>query len=285
MKAGFIGAGKVGCSLGKYFVSHDIEVMGYYDADEKAAMEAAKFTETNFVNDISSLVKNSDTLFLTVPDGLITVVWNQIKEESLSGKFIIHCSGALSAKEAFPGIADTGAFGYSVHPLFAVSDKYHSYEELKHAYFTIEGDQKHLEEVQETFKGLGNPILSLSAEDKVKYHLAAAVCSNHMIALLQETVDLLLECGFKEQDALNAISPIVWANVSHVLTKGAAASLTGPVERADRETVKKHLQCLKDKEKDRELYKLLSQRLVAIGKKKNPERDYHQLEKILEEQG
>lgn len=282
MKAGFIGAGKVGCSLGKYFMSHGIEVVGYYDADEKAAMEAAEFTDTKCITDINSLVKKSDTLFLTVPDGLITAIWNQIKNESLSGKFIIHCSGALSAAEAFPGIADTGSFGFSVHPLFAVSDKYHSYKELRHAYFTIEGEAGHLKEVQEVFRSFGNEVLSLKAEDKVKYHLAAAVCSNHIIALLQETVDLMTECGFEEKDTLSAISPIVRANVDHVLTMGTTASLTGPVERADQETVKKHLQCLN--EKDQKLYKLLSEKLITIGKKKNPQRDYQQLEKVLEEQ-
>ncbi len=281
MKAGFIGAGKVGCSLGKYFMSHNVEVVGYYDADQKAAMEAAEFTDTKCITDINSLVKESDTLFLTVPDGLIRTVWDQIKDDSLAGKFIIHCSGALSAAEAFPGISDTGSFGYSVHPLFAVSDKYHSYEELRHAYFTIEGEALHLAKVQEFFRSLGNPVLSLKAEDKVRYHLAAAVCSNHIIALLQETVDLLKECGFGEKEALDAISPIVRANVAHVLSKGAVGSLTGPVERADQETIKKHLQCLN--EKDQKLYKLLSQKLVAIGKKKNPMRDYHPLEELLEE--
>lgn len=30
MKFGFIGAGKVGFSLGKYFADHDLDVVGYY---------------------------------------------------------------------------------------------------------------------------------------------------------------------------------------------------------------------------------------------------------------
>ena len=53
----------------------------------------------------------------------------------------------LSSGDAFPGIDKCGAFGYSVHPLFAVSDKYNSYKELSHAYFVIEGDERHREDV------------------------------------------------------------------------------------------------------------------------------------------
>ena len=118
MRTGIIGAGKVGCSLGKYFRLNNLEVTGYYDVNENLAKEAADFTATAFIKDLDTIVKESDTLFLTVPDDLITIIWNQIKDMSLEGKFICHCSGALSSGDAFPGIDKCGAFGYSVHPLF-----------------------------------------------------------------------------------------------------------------------------------------------------------------------
>ena len=158
MRTGIIGAGKVGCSLGKYFRLNDLEVTGYYDVNENLAKEAADFTATAFIKDLDTIVKESDTLFLTVPDDLITIVWNQIKDMSLEGKFICHCSGALSSGDAFPGIDKCGAFGYSVHPLFAVSDKYNSYKELSHAYFVIEGDERHREDIAGIFRNLGNQV-------------------------------------------------------------------------------------------------------------------------------
>ncbi len=33
MKIGIIGAGRVGCSIGKYLRTKDIELAGYYDVD------------------------------------------------------------------------------------------------------------------------------------------------------------------------------------------------------------------------------------------------------------
>lgn len=280
MRTGIIGAGKVGCSLGKYFRSCDLEVTGYYDVDENLAKEAANFTETTFIEDLESIVKESDTLFLTVPDDLITIVWNQIKDMSLEGKFICHCSGALSAGDAFPGIDECGAFGYSVHPLFAVSDKYNSYKELSHAYFVIEGDERHREEIAKIFRNLGNQVRYIAAKDKVKYHCAAAVCSNHVVALIQESLDLMQECGFDEESALKALTPIMLGNMKHIVEKGTVNSLTGPVERADVKTVEKHLNCLN---KDQQIiYRLLSEILISIGEKKNPGRDYGKLKDILE---
>ena len=46
MQIGFIGAGKVGVSLGKYFREKGLEVGGYYSLSEESARWAAAFTET-----------------------------------------------------------------------------------------------------------------------------------------------------------------------------------------------------------------------------------------------
>ena len=37
MKTGIIGAGRVGCSLGKYFRSKNADLVGYYDTNTAAA--------------------------------------------------------------------------------------------------------------------------------------------------------------------------------------------------------------------------------------------------------
>ena len=48
MKIGFIGAGKVGFTLGRYFSMDGIDVTGYYSRTSRSAMEAAEFTGTRF---------------------------------------------------------------------------------------------------------------------------------------------------------------------------------------------------------------------------------------------
>ena len=44
-KIGFIGAGKVGVSLGKFFREGGLTVTGYYNRHREAAQAAADFTE------------------------------------------------------------------------------------------------------------------------------------------------------------------------------------------------------------------------------------------------
>ena len=145
MKTGFIGAGKVGCSLGRYFTRKrqgglGLSVEGYFSRSVESAKEAARFTDSKPYESIEGLIKQCDVIFLTVPDGSIGSVWQQVRRCDINGKTICHCSGAMSAQDAFEGIEETGAFGYSVHPLFAVSDKYNAYRELTGVFFTLEGD-------------------------------------------------------------------------------------------------------------------------------------------------
>ena len=52
MKIGFIGAGKVGFSFGKYFTINNIPVSGYYSRNIDTAIEAANFTNTNYFKSI-----------------------------------------------------------------------------------------------------------------------------------------------------------------------------------------------------------------------------------------
>mgnify|MGYP000839871675 FL=1 len=79
MKTGIIGAGRVGCSLGKYFRSKNADLVGYYDTNAAAAEEAAAFTQTAGFNQVQQLVRESDILFITTPDSLLVPVWEEIK--------------------------------------------------------------------------------------------------------------------------------------------------------------------------------------------------------------
>ena len=97
MRAGIIGAGKVGFSLGKYLVEHGIPVTGYYSRNPASAKEASEFTETVFFENLADIVKDSDTLFITVPDGVIGDVWDDMGDLTVKGKNICHCSGSVSS--------------------------------------------------------------------------------------------------------------------------------------------------------------------------------------------
>lgn len=279
MRIGFIGAGKVGFSLGKYFTEHDMCVTGYYSRNPESSKEAAAFTKTKYYEKLEEIVKESDTLFLTVPDGSISKVYSEIIRSDIEGKVLAHCSGALSSA-VFSGISLKGAYGYSIHPICAVSDKLTGSQDLSKAYFTIEGDEKYLQVFLDLFHRLGNPMEVIAPEAKVKYHGAAVFASNLVAGLYETASQLLKDCGLSEEFSQHALLPLFLGNAGNIASKGATQALTGPVERADAKTVEKHLQALTGRE--REIYRLLSEQLVEIAKRKNPDREYEDVRKLLQ---
>jgi predicted short-subunit dehydrogenase-like oxidoreductase (DUF2520 family) len=67
--------------------------------------------------------------------------------------------------------------------------------------------------------------------------------------------------------------------VEHLEDGSLEAALTGPVERGDTQTVKKHIDNISGD--SRAIYILLSKRVLQIAKRKNPERDYRKMEELL----
>lgn len=285
MNIGFIGAGKVGCTLGKYFAEGGASLSGYYSASQETSHEAAHFTNTCSYNSAEDLIRECDCVFVTVPDGEIPNVWNEIRDYDIKDKIICHCSGAMTASDAFYGIEESGAVGYSVHPLFAVSDRFNAYREMSGVFFTVEGAEGRIEEIVDMLSSLGNPVRVIRPEDKTKYHCAAAVASNLVCSVLDMSFGLMVQCGFEATDARKAMAPLIEGNVEHVISVGAQEALTGPIERNDTETVAKHIKCLKADGalSETEIYKLLSNRIIDMASRRHPNRNYEEMYQLLGE--
>lgn len=281
MKVGFIGAGRVGFALGKYFREHGVEVAGYYSRNIQSAQEAADFTASEAYASPEAVLEACEMLFLTVPDGAITRIYRGLCQQSIRGKIFCHASGAMTAGEAFPDIEAHGACGYAVHPFFAVSDKYHSYSELADVFFTLEGSKPRLAAMLAWLQKTGLRVQTIQASCKPKYHAAASIVCNQVAALFAEAQDLLMECGFDAETAMAALKNIFLGNASHIAQVGAVKALTGPVQRCDTTTVARHLSVLGNPH-DRLLYILLSERLVEVAKKGKSDYDERAMRELLE---
>ncbi len=278
MKIGFIGAGKVGFSLGKYFSENGLEISGYYSRSESSARGAAAFTGSALFVSAEELVSSVDTVFLTVPDSTIKATYNSLPKELLCGRQICHCSGAMSVMETFPNIAEYGAKGTSIHPLFPISSKTESYKELSNAFFCIEGDCAG--EWSAVLSGMGNPTRIITSEIKSRYHASCSVASNLVCGLMAESVELLEQCGFTADEALAALEPLAMSNMKRIFDVGPISALTGPVERNDVSTVKKHIACISGGT-NADIYRAVSEKLTEMAKERHPQADYTEMEKIL----
>jgi predicted short-subunit dehydrogenase-like oxidoreductase (DUF2520 family) len=280
-RIGFIGAGKVGFSLGRLMAARGVELSGYASRTFASAGEAATFTKSRaFVNAIS-LVASSDVVFVTVPDDAIGAVWLEIAApasgEALSGKVVCHTSGFLSS-EVFSGARELGCLAASLHPLMAVPDRLESWGLLAEALYAAEGDPGAIAVLGPLCDTLGVKYGVVGKEGKALYHCAASLVSNCAVALafMGESAFAYLGLG----DSVPGLWGLMVRNAGSVAARGPAAALTGPVERADAGTVKAHLAALGGD--DRELYRRLCLKLVELSTLKHPERDYGALVAVLE---
>lgn len=297
MKIGFIGAGKVSCSIGRYLAdscSTGYVITGYYSRTCESAEWAAEFTHTQAYESLEALLKVSDTLMIGTSDGEIQSVWDCIVEllreakgdlkrsERLHVAYVCHFSGSLSS-DVFIKREEFGIKACSLHPMYPFSSKSTSYENLNRAVFTVEGDLHACKTLGGIFTNKGNLVSIIDSAQKVKYHAAASIVSNLLLGLLNLGENLLEECGFLKEETFRAVGPLVENNIQNYLKNGAVIALTGPIERGDINTVERHLKALKEKEDAAEIYRLLGKRLVDISREKHPERDYQELEELLNE--
>lgn len=270
MRIGFIGAGKMGFTLGKHLKeSTDALLVGYFSQNPESAREAAKFTDTKYYKDLNELADLCDALFITVPDGQIAVIAELLDGLGtvMEGKILCHTSGALSS-QVFSGM-HSPIYGYSIHPMCAVSSKTKSHINFSKCFITIEGHERYLEFFVHLFVSLGHEVKIIEKEDKIRYHGAAVMASNLVIGLYHMAQEELSKCGFTSEEADRALKPLFKGNAEKLAEYGCEEALTGPVERCDIKTISKHMSVLEGD--SLEAYRLLSRQLVDIARKKASE--------------
>ncbi|MCJ7691378.1 MAG: DUF2520 domain-containing protein, partial [Clostridiaceae bacterium] len=169
---------------------------------------------------------------------------------------------------------------YSIHPIFAFPDKYNSYKTLQNACFSIEGPENHMHEIKDFFHSLGNKSFVINSDNKPLYHLASVTVSNLVLSLIHTGCSYLSKCGLSENDALEALLPLIKNNIDNVKENGFLNALTGPVDRNDLGTIKMHMSALPIE--DVALYKNLSLKLLSLSEKKHKSKDFKKLKEYLE---
>lgn len=296
MNVGFIGAGKVGTALGRYYIARGIPVTGYSSLHSASAQRAAERTKTRAYRTAAELACASDVVFLTVPDSAIADAWHSLRAESearvtrsaethpespLSGTIVCHCSGCAPAS-VIDDAHEVGALVASVHPLCAISSPLMDLDALERMHITLEGDDEALRRLRELLSATGNPLHVIDASYKTLYHAAAVFASNLVLATLDAAVRTMCACGFDSSDARDALSPLIRGNVESFIARGAEEALTGPVERNDVQTVARHAKALSTADpKAAVLYAELTRALIDIATAKHPERDYAKLRASL----
>ncbi len=156
---------------------------------------------------------------------------------------VAHCAGSLGLDvlAPHPRVA-------SVHPLVSLPDPTTGARRLPSAWFGVAGDPI----ARSVVSALGGTAVEVADADRVVYHAAAVVASNHLVALMGQVDRLARSVGVP----LEAFLSLAEGALANVVATDPATALTGPVARGDWDTVARHLDALPVDE--REAYRALA---------------------------
>lgn len=182
-------------------------------------------------DDVSGAASGVDLLVIATPDATIAEVAAAVEPRS-DGAVVAHMAGSLGLDVLAPH-ERRGA----LHPLAALPNPEVGAERLiSGTWFAVAGDDL----VRRAVDDLGGRPIELDDADRVAYHAAAVIASNHLVALLGQAERVGASAGVP----LEAYLDLVRATVDNVADLGPAGALTGPAARGDWATIDRHLAAL-----------------------------------------
>ncbi len=182
------------------------------------------------------------------------------------GKIAFHSSGALTSDE-LTELRQAGASVASLHPLMTFVQK--SQPAMAGVAFAIEGDPAATRIAKKIVDNLEGRAFSIRKQEKAAYHACGTFASPFLTALLAVTEEVAQAAGMTRKSARQRLLPILQQTVSNYARLGGPASFSGPLVRGDVETVKKHLEQLRNLPVAREIYLALARSSLQLLPVKN----------------
>ena len=185
-------------------------------------------------DDLSTAAEGVDLLLVATPDPVVAEVAAAV--EPVPTTVVAHVAGALGL-EVLAGHERAAA----LHPLVALPDADTGAARLADgAWFAVAGDDL----VRTVVADLGGHTFTVADADRTRYHAAAVIASNHLVALVGQ-----VERVAPEGVPLEAFLALARGTLDNVADLGPARALTGPVARGDWATVDRHLAALPEEER------------------------------------
>jgi predicted short-subunit dehydrogenase-like oxidoreductase (DUF2520 family) len=251
-----VGPGRAGTTIALALLEHGWQVVSVAGrAPDTASTTAAVACLGSRPSLVTDAGKGASVVIVATPDRAIESATRNFAASLEPGALVIHLAGSrgLDAFVDLQALRPDVRVG-AMHPLQSFPTAAIGLERLHGSWAAVAGDPQ----VDEIARTLGLQPFDLPDNERMQYHAAAVVASNHLVALLGQVERLASSCGVP----FDAFAPLVQSSVINAFGIGPALALTGPVVRGDLVTVEQHLATLDPGERD--AYRSLAREVARL---------------------
>ena len=248
-KITIIGAGNVAFHLGKRFYKKGFNIIQVFNRTESKAKKIANLIKADFTHDFSKINLETDLFIIAVSDNAIEEVAKKLHTLSIENQLVVHTSGATPSTILQPFFKHFGVF----YPLqtFRIKSK----PDFKKPPLCIDApNDADLKKLKKLAKKIAKNVHQIDDRQRAVLHVAAVFAnnfSNHLFAIAEDILK-------KENLPFELLLPLIEETVRKLKQQSPLESQTGPAIRGDENTVKMHLEYLKNDPKYRSLYLMFS---------------------------
>jgi len=271
-----IGAGRVGGSVGCLLSKARYRITSVMTRSIASASIAASFIGAGKpTTNLQAAVAGAEIVFITTPDRVIREVCQAAARGGglMPGAVVIHMSGAHTL-DLLDAARSAGAYRAVLHPLQSVPSKQQGVQNLPGSWYRVEADPEAEGIARDLVAALGGTELKLprwrsDRGSAALYHAGAVAVSNYFVAVVDFGLQFYEALGADRREALTAVLPLIRGTLDNIETLGIPRALTGPIDRGDGETVRGHLDAMRQRAPELiPLYRELARQTIAVARHK-----------------
>ncbi len=239
-----IGTGRVGSILGAALARAGHQVVAVTAVSDASVERARRMLPGVPRMQPAAVLAAADLVLLTVPDDALPglVAGLAATDAPLEGRLLAHASGRYGARVLDPATR-RGALPLALHPVMTFAGRPDDLDRMAGISFGVTApDQLRLVAEALVIEMGGEPVF-IEEENRGLYHAALASGANHLVTLVVQAAELLGKAGVPDPPRM--LRPLLTAALDNALQLGDAG-LTGPVARADADTVASHVAALRE---------------------------------------
>ena len=243
LRVGVIGTGRVGAVLGAALARAGHQVVAVSAVSDASIQRADRLLPGVPREQPAVVLAAADLVLLTVPDDALPdlVAGLAATDAPLEGRLLAHTSGRYGVRVLDPATR-RGALPLALHPVMTFPGRPDDLDRLTGISFGVTAPDQLRTVAEALVIEMGGEPVFIAEENRGLYHAALASGANHLVTLVVESAELLGKAGVPDPSRM--LTPLLTAALDNALRLGDAG-LTGPVARADADTVASHVAALR----------------------------------------